>query len=209
MATDLPGFGFEEFKARIQSSTGDERAGWVQRFVAHFLDPDNETLRRIARREFYEQLRPLYTVEDVLSRVGEKLERRLRTGKLALLSEKKFLGYVTRMIQLTLMDINRLQRLQMTTRDPVAAGGEGQGDLPARGKGPSTQVLEKEDAARLHQILRDLLHPDEWYLIRRYYFEGASYEQIADEILPPEPGPPSAERRDNRCNTIRMWIARV
>ena len=101
--------GFDEFKKRIESSDKPQRSQWIQRFVAHYLEPNNDDLRRIARRQFFEQLRPLYTVEDVLSRVGEKLEKRLRTGKLQLMTEKKFLGYVTRMIQLTLMDINRLR----------------------------------------------------------------------------------------------------
>ena len=150
----------------------------------------------------------MYTVEDVLSRVGEKLEKRLRTGKLQLMSEKKFLGYVARMIQLTLMDINRLR-----PPSPAAQGldtpSQGGPELVQGGKGPATLVRDQDAAAKLRAVLRELLQADEWFLIRRHYFEGASYAEIAREVLPAGAELLTSEQISNRADTIRMRIQRI
>ena len=58
-------------------------------------------------------------------------------------------------------------------------------------------------------MLRELLQADEWFLIRRHYFEGASYAEIAQEILPAGPEPLTPEQIGNRADTIRMRIQRI
>jgi hypothetical protein len=201
--------GFEEFKQVIESSPEPQRTQCVHEFVARYLQPENDTLRRIARRQFFEQLRPLSTVEDVLSRVGEKLERRLRTDKLRLTSEKKFISSVTRMIQLTLIDINRLRPGSPPAAHGLGSPDEGGSDVADRRKGPGSMVRDEDAATRLREVLRELLQADEWFLIRRHDFEGASYAEIADEVFPPAPEPPTPEQVRGRADTIRMRIQRI
>ncbi len=200
---------FEDYKARIESADEETRVAWVQRFVASYLRPDNDTLRRVARRQFFDQLRPLYTVEDVLSRVCEKLERRLRSGKLRLSTEKKFLSYMTRAIQLTLLDFNRLQRLPAAPLEAPGADSREGRDLADPHTGPRTQFLDRAGQEELRQALRALLQPDEWYLVRRHYFEGASYADLAAEVLPPEDGPSGPDQLKNRSDRIRMRLQRI
>jgi RNA polymerase sigma factor (sigma-70 family) len=197
---------FDDFRHMIEAATAEERDACIERFIAHLLDPHNEVLRRIARREFFDQLRPLYTVEDVVTRVAQKLHRRLRSGKLRLLSEKKFHAYVTRMTRLILLDVNRLKRLPLDP-NPLGPASEGGRDVPAGGKTPSGEVREAEDGRRLREVLREVLQPDEWYLIRRHYFEGASYAEIAAEVLPHEPGTSPGDK--NPEDRIRMRIKRI
>lgn len=200
---------FDDYRTRIETADDTTRVAWIHRFVGSYLSPDNDTFRRVARREFFDQLRPLYTVEDIVSRVCEKLERRLRSGKLHLTSEKKFLSYVTRAIQLALLDVNRLQRLPATPLESAGTASRADDNLVDPHTGPQTQFLNREGQEKLCQMLREMLQPDEWYLIRRHYFEGASYAEIAAEVLPPENGPLGPVQLKNRSDRIRMRLQRI
>jgi hypothetical protein len=52
-ANDTPP-SFSDFKRAIESSSEPQRTQWVQRFAAHYLQPGNDQLRAIVRREFFE-----------------------------------------------------------------------------------------------------------------------------------------------------------
>ena len=197
---------FDGFKRGIEAN-GPGRDEIISRFVHHYLRPENDALRQMARRAFFEQLRPVYSIEDVVSRVGEKLERRLRDRKLRLETEKQFLSYVNRMIKLTLLDLDRLRRDPPKLAEPL--GDAGGIDVAQGGKGPATEARDADAASRLREVLRELLQADEWHLIRRHYFEEATYAEIADEVLPPPEGPLSPEQARSRSDIIRMRIQRI
>ena len=198
---------FEEIKKLVDSDNPEQRQRGIESLLQHYLSPDNQMLHRIAMREFFNQLRPLYTVEDVVSRAVVKIEKRLRKGTLKLINEKKFLSFVTQTIRLILLDLNT--RKQLPTQPQGDESRTGGLDPADPRKGPRTAHLDADSSARLQAMLEELLPTDQWYLIRRHYFENATYEQLADEVLPPAPEPITNEVKKNRSDRIRMRIQRI
>jgi RNA polymerase sigma factor (sigma-70 family) len=196
---------FDELKAKIESNDPQVRRAGIDTLYLHYLSMNNNTLRKIANQEMFQQLRPLYSVEDVLGRAMEKVRKRLENGRLQLRTEKHFLSYVTFTIRMIVLDLNRRQRLALIDDDPM----EVIGTKPGREEGVSTAFMEQEMKTLLLTLLEELLTTEEMYLIRRHYFESATYEEIANEVLRPAVEPLNAEEQQKRYDNIRMRIKRV
>lgn len=191
---------FDELKARIESSEPTVRQQGLDDFVRHYLSESNPVLRTIASRAILDQLRPMFTIEDVVSMAMQKVRRRLQDGRLQLRSERQFLAYVTYTVRKIVLDLIRQRRLPIVEGDPRDLHAE----KSDQGCGPRTLFMEKEANALLLNLLDELLTTEEMYLIRRHYFEGANYDELASELLRPTPG-----QEQGRGNVIRMRINRI
>jgi RNA polymerase sigma factor (sigma-70 family) len=196
---------FEELKAKIEAADQKTRREGIDAFYLHYLSLSNDALRRIASREMFQQLRPMFSVEDVLGRAMQKIRARLEDGRLKLRTEKRFLSYVTYTIRMIVLDLNRRQKLAIAD----AGSDEILANQSDHQKGVSTVLMAQEAKALLLSLLEELLTTEELYLIRRHYFEGATYKEIADEVLRPPLEPLTPEVQKNRNATISMRITRV
>src|SRR4051794_9466902 len=95
MSDPRTGPDFEELKRRLQSSDAAERRRALDQLIARYMP---QVLRH-AHRVFFDQLRPAQDSEDVTQSVLVKFAERLRTGKIALRTERELLALLKQMTE--------------------------------------------------------------------------------------------------------------
>jgi DNA-directed RNA polymerase specialized sigma24 family protein len=182
---DFPGADgeFERIKEGLSSASPARKGELLDDLVLRYLP----RVQQYAHRAFFDQLRPMVTTLDVVSRVCEKLRRYVDQSRIELRTEEELLALLDRMTRQVMSDMARKAgRPRPVSLDDCGIDAQGRAPREPEDEGPSpsehAQGREKEaQLAFLGELLRKHLPPDEAYLIVRHDLEGVSYDDLARE----------------------------
>ena len=173
---------FHDLKRDIETGDAATRRRAMDQLIRRFEHP----LHQHARRVMFEQLRSAMDSTDLLQTVNFKMIKSLEQGRIELKSEAQFLALLKRMIENELVDKSRRRKYGRPAQSL---------DSPLQTHEQSSELLEPmTPSSRLRQVERDQqlreladhvraqLQSEEWYLFRRHFFEGATYDEISAEL---------------------------
>ena len=148
-------------------------------FMRNYFEENYDDFLRIARAHLGQPLRAKVEPEDLAQTTCRQVIRDIESGKVAWQGEKEMRGYMARVLKNKVVDKARYHRAECRDqrREQAIDGTVG---LPKKEETPSGIFRRKECSSYLERSIADLGEPMTT-LVRRYFLEQATYEELAEE----------------------------